>query len=249
MKDKLNSAMDLGEELLLAGAEIHRVEDSMNRILLSLGAVRVDTFIITSSMVVTVHTPDGEVLTQTRRINGSGTDFERIHKLNALSRKICAGEVASEDISAHLAEIAKTKIYPLWIEIACYAFIAGAFTLFFGGTPIQSIVSLVVGALVRLVLLLSDTTVKNKIFSKFICSFAATALTYLALKLSIIQSVDEIIIGNIMTLIPGIGFTAALRDIFTGDSITGILRSLEAIISALAIAAGYFVFVAIGGAV
>ena len=53
-----------------------------------------------------------------------------------------------------------------------------------------------------------------------------------------------------MVLIPGIGLTNSLRDIFTGDSITGILRGLEAMLVALAIAAGFFVFVAVfGGAV
>lgn len=249
MKDKLNSAMNIGEEMLISGAEIHRVEDSMNRILTALGASRVDTFIITSSMVVTVHTPDGAVYTETRRIMGSGTDFERIHKLNALSRRICSGEVTADKISSELEEIRKTKVYPLWFEFFCYAIIAGAFTLFFGGDLIQSLVSLVIGALVRLLLWVSDNTLKNKIFAKFITSFAATALAYLAVRMNITASVDEIIIGNIMTLISGIGLTTALRDIFTGDSITGILRSLESIISALAIAAGYFVFVTIGGAV
>ena len=247
MKDKLNSAMNIGEEMLISGAEIHRVEDSMNRILTALGASRVDTFIITSSMVVTVHMPDGAVYTETRRIMGSGTDFERIHKLNSLSRRICSGEITADKINDELAEIGRTKVYPLWLEFICYAIIAGAFTLFFGGDLMQSLASLVIGALVRLVLWISDSTVKNKIFAKFITSFAATALAYLSVKLSITSGVDEIIIGNIMTLIPGIGLTTALRDIFTGDSITGILRSLEAVISALAIAAGYFVFVAIGG--
>ena len=43
-----------------------------------------------------------------------------------------------------------------------------------------------------------------------------------------------------MTLIPGIGLTNALRDLFTGDSIAGLLRSIEAVLTALAIAAGYF---------
>ena len=180
---------------------------------------------------------------------GSGTDFERIHKLNALSRRICSGEVTADKISGELEEIRKTKVYPLWFEFFCYAIIAGAFTLFFGGDLIQSLVSLVIGAFVRLLLWVSDNTLKNKIFAKFITSFAATALAYLAVRMNITASVDEIIIGNIMTLISGIGLTTALRDIFTGDSITGILRSLESIISALAIAAGYFVFVTIGGAV
>ena len=44
-----------------------------------------------------------------------------------------------------------------------------------------------------------------------------------------------------------LGFTNALRDLFTGDSIAGILRSLEAVLSAVGIAAGYFLFVFITG--
>ena len=52
-----------------------------------------------------------------------------------------------------------------------------------------------------------------------------------------------------MTLIPGIGLTNAFRDLFTGDSISGLLRTIEAILTALAIAAGYFIVAIFGGAV
>ena len=58
---------------------------------------------------------------------------------------------------------------------------------------------------------------------------------------------DKLIIGNIMTLIPGIGLTNALRDLFTGDSIAGLLRSIEAVLTAFAIAAGYFLVIVLGG--
>ena len=60
---------------------------------------------------------------------------------------------------------------------------------------------------------------------------------------------DMVIIGNIMLLIPGIGFTSALRDLFVGDSIAGLLRIVEAVLMALAIGAGYFLFIwMMGGA-
>ena len=60
---------------------------------------------------------------------------------------------------------------------------------------------------------------------------------------------DMVIIGNIMVLIPGIGLTNAIRDLFVGDSIAGLLRTVEAILLALAIGAGYFLFVwMMGGA-
>jgi uncharacterized membrane protein YjjP (DUF1212 family) len=87
----------------------------------------------------------------------------------------------------------------------------------------------------------------NKIFVKFWSTVIITALAFISVKLGWISSVDKLIIGNIMTLIPGIGLTNALRDLFTGDSIAGLLRSIEAVLFALAIAAGYFFVVFLGG--
>ena len=52
-----------------------------------------------------------------------------------------------------------------------------------------------------------------------------------------------------MALLPGIGLTNALRDLFVGDSIAGLLRTIEACITALSIAAGYFVIALIAGGV
>ena len=86
-----------------------------------------------------------------------------------------------------------------------------------------------------------------KIFIKFTSALIATVIAFLALKLNFISKVDMVIIGNIMTLIPGIGLTTALKDLLVGDSIAGLFRIIEACISALAIAAGYFVVVILSG--
>ena len=47
----------------------------------------------------------------------------------------------------------------------------------------------------------------------------------------------------------GNGLTNAIRDLFLGDSIAGLLRTIEACLSALAIAAGYFAMLFIVGGV
>ncbi len=244
MKKRLDLALDIGEQMLLSGAEVHRVEDSLTRICTAFGAIRVDVFIITTSMVLTVHDSNGLAYTQTRRILSSGTDFNKLSRLNALSRKICSNDgLTYEEIRSELLVISSAKTYPLWLEFIIYSVIAMAFTLFFGGSLIQSIVSLFIGFLVRLVILFSDKFVKNKIFNKFIASFGLTAFSYLALKIKLVLSVDEIIIGNIMVLISGVGLTNSLRDLFTGDSMAGVLRFIEALLTALAIALGYLVFI------
>lgn len=232
--------MELGEQMLISGAEVHRVEDSLRRIFTAYGAKRTDVFIITSSMVVTIHTENGEVLTQTRRITETATDYEKLHRLNELSRNICRFRYSPSEIREHLDEIAAGKTYPLWLEFICYAVIAGVFTLFFGGNIAEALISFGIGVIVRLMLLLCDRTIRNQIFTKFMASLSATALAFLAMHIGLIAHVDNVIIGAIMTLLPGTGLTTALKDLFVGDSIAGLLRTIEACITALAIAAGYF---------
>lgn len=241
-------AMDIGEQLLISGAEVHRVEESISRMCSAFGFARADVFIITTSMVVTVFDNDGKSLTQTRRINSTSIDYEKLHLLNDLSRRICENKIVYEEIRREIEAIKGKKSYPLWAEFLSYSGIAAVFTLFFGGGLKEAAVSLIIGALVRLGILLSEKVFTNKIFNKFISSLVVSLLAFASVKLGIIVSVDNVIIGNIMTLIPGLGLTNALRDLFTGDSIAGLLRTIEAVLIALAIAAGYFV-VALGGAV
>lgn len=101
--------------------------------------------------------------------------------------------------------------------------------------------------MLRFIILFSERMLKNIIFTKFVSAFFLTAFAFAFVRLGFIGRTDEVIIGNIMLLIPGVGFTNALRDLFTGDSIAGIWRCMEAVLSALAIAAGYFLFVLITG--
>ena len=249
MKQILTRVMDIGEQMLIFGAEVRRVEESIVRMAHALGAKRIEIFIITTSMVATIYDDEDNSWSQTRRINSIETDFEKIHRLNALSRRVCDEKLTPDEMKEGLAKALDAKAYPFWLECLAYSVIAGAFTVFFGGGLTEGLVSLLVGALTRFVILFTEKAVPNKVFSKFMSSLVATILAYAAHKAGVIDIVDAVIIGNIMTLIPGIGLTNAFRDLFTGDSISGLLRTIEAILTALAIAAGYFIVAIFGGAV
>lgn len=246
MKEKFSLAMDIGEQMLLSGAEVARAEESIKRMCEALGFQRTDVFFITSQMQATVYFGE-EFITQTRRISSIAADYEKLHRLNELSRKICIETLSAEEIREELKKAIETKTYPLWVECLAYSVIAGAFTLFFGGNLVETGISAAAGLIIRLVIFLLEKYMSNKIFVKFVSSLLSTALAVLAVKTGAVETVDKIIIGNIMTLIPGIGLTNALRDLFIGDSIAGILRMLEAVLLALAIAAGYFAVVFLGG--
>ena len=52
-------------------------------------------------------------------------------------------------------------------------------------------------------------------------------------------------IGNIMLLIPGLALTNSLRDMFSGNTISGLMRFIEAILLALTIALGFAMVLAL----
>lgn len=240
----LHCIMLLGERMLVSGAEVHRVEESVMRLCKAYGAVRADVYTTISNMIITVETEDGRYLTQTCRIQSTGTDIMRLHELNDLFRRSAAHPPQEEDLLWELERIDAMRTYPRWLQVLSYAAIAGSFTIFFGGLSwAELLISFVIGGTVGVIAQLTAGMAFNKALDRFLCSLAACSLTFLAMRLGWVESGDKIIIGNIMSLIPGIGLTNALRDLFTGDVITGILRSIEAVLLAFSIAAGYIIAV------
>jgi uncharacterized membrane protein YjjP (DUF1212 family) len=241
-EELLYCTMELGEKLLLSGAEVSRVEESITRICRAYDAERVDVYATTANMIVTVKTGDGRILTQTRRVSGSSTDIEKLDALNNLSRFITAKKPCAEEIYTRLNSIKDTKQYNHLLVIFCYALIAGSFTIFFGARTVgETLASFLIGGIIGAFNMFGERFGIQKLMLKLLCSFFACSLAFLSVKLPFIPTVDNIIIGNVMSLIPGIGLTNALRDLFTGDVLTGILRSIEAALLGLVIAAGYII--------
>ena len=131
----LHCFMDLGEAVLTVGADVNRVEDTLIRMGMAYGAARMNVFVITSSMVVTMTLPDGRDVTQTRRVpSPGGTDMTVLEDLNALSRRCCACLLPAERLTAEIKALTQGGVRPLWAY--CGSMLAaGSCTLFFGGTP------------------------------------------------------------------------------------------------------------------
>lgn len=246
----LSYILEILKMMVESGAEIYRVEESATRICAAYGLGEANIFATTSNIIVSVEIGDGIIKTHTRRIGHINNNIETVHHLNDLVRKMCSKKPDLDEISNGINEIKKIPTYKPFVTYLFYAVIAGSFYLFFGGrNPAELIIATFVGLFVGIVSDLMANLNANKMLIRFICSLFACATSLLFKKIGIIETIDYIIIGNIMTLIPGVGLTNALRDLFAGDSISGILRLIEAILLALAIACGYIVSVFIFGGV
>lgn len=243
--------LDILQMMVESGAEIYRVEESAERMLTAYGFRRVDVYATTTSIILSVEDEERVIKTHTRRIKQISNDLEKIHYLNDLVRKITAEKPSLEELAESLEKFKDIPHYKSIVNILFYGIIAGAFYLFFGGRSIiECLFSTAIGLVTGVLSKLLDERNANKILVKFFCSFISSFICYVLYKVNLVSHVDYIIIGNIMTLIPGIGLTNALRDLFTGDSITGVLRLIEAALLAVAIACGYIVTtILFGGAV
>lgn len=237
--DLLTSAIDIGYHMLINGAEIRRVEDTIQRICTAYHIRQIHVFCIASSIVVSIEDPNGVWHNQSRRIKNYNTDMSRLDLLNQLSRDICSQPFTFEQIQERLADIDHCPVYRLGTQCLIYAMSASAFTVFFGGNVHDAAASFLVGAIVRLILQVLGAMELSQIFTNILCSAISGAICVLTCKIGLGQHLDVIAIGNIMLLIPGVLLTNSFRDFISGDTITGLLHFSEAIITAICVASGF----------
>jgi uncharacterized membrane protein YjjP (DUF1212 family) len=245
--DLLCSILDIGEVLLTSGAEIMRVEDTLTRICYAYGFTRSDVFTITSSIVITVHTAQGETLTQTRRVYRQNVNLDRVAKANALSRKLCADPLPLDALQQEIRQLHTSRSYPFIVEEALYAIVSAAFCLFFGGNWSDALAAFLSGALLRLVLQLLGPLKLNDILQSMLASFL-TGLCVVGLDcVGLAQQSDKVMIGNIMLLIPGLLFTSSIRDMCNGDTLSGLLGICQSVLKATAVAVGFAAVMLLAG--
>lgn len=248
MKKVLKYAMEIGECMLVSGAGVSRVEDTISRICKAYGAKEANVFSITSSIVTTIEDEKGEILTQTKRIRSYKTDFTKLDELNQLSRYMCKELPEEEEVKQKIAEIKKGKVVVFTEEVFTSAVIAAAWTSFYGGGITEGIIATIAGALVTILARYIRILAPNEMVLNFLLSFFVASFAYISAKLGVTEDYGKIIIGNIMLLVPGVAFVNALRDMIGGDMMSGILRVCESVLLAVFLAAGSFMaLVFLGG--
>ena len=129
----LHILVRMGEALQNSGAEVFRVEDTLNRIAIAYGAEDVNVFVITSSIVVTLTMPSLPPQTETRRLrHAASNDLLTLEKLNALSRRICTAPPSIEEFQRQLNAILAQHPDPR-LHLAGSVLAASSFAIFFGG--------------------------------------------------------------------------------------------------------------------
>ena len=243
----LCTAIDVGEHLLKNGSEISRVENTIERICFALGAAYVEAFAIPSLIAASVRMKDGTYSEQMRHIQSASMNLYRIEKLNTISRELCSGEITISEAREKIEKFKRSFPYKNFVShIGAFIFVWG-FTIVFGGSWSDAFCGGVIGVLVSLLSGL-DVPFNRGMMKPMLASFVAGSFAVLFCWIGMGQNVDSIAIGTIMQVIPGLSFWTGVTDMVNGNIISGALRLLQAVITAVMIALGYAIaFFVLGG--
>uniref|UniRef100_UPI001554017E threonine/serine ThrE exporter family protein n=1 Tax=Adlercreutzia sp. ZJ473 TaxID=2722822 RepID=UPI001554017E len=231
--------LDIGELMLVAGADVSLVERTLDRMGRAYGARKMHAFVITAVIMVTMTNPDGSEVTLTRRIDTKGeTNFGKLEKLNRLAEECCAHPVPRDELSRRTSAIAREP-FPRRALYAGGVLAAGSFAMFFGGTLLDGVISAVFAVLICWLMERLKPLSPNNIVFNFAAALVAGLGIGMTARVVPGVSVDMIMIGDIMLLIPGIAMTNAARDMLAGDTVTGVMRLVESLLWATALALGF----------
>jgi uncharacterized membrane protein YjjP (DUF1212 family) len=235
----LLNALEIGARMLISGAEIQRVENSIQRICLAYGAERVEVFSITYVIVATISSENWGTITHSRRVHSFSCNLQELTYLNDLSRKICDYCISMDEIEEELEKMLTLPGYSTIQSMLIYALISASFSLFFGGTFHDALASALVGAGIKIVELPLKSRNLNRFLVVVLSSVAAGIMANCCVFAGLGDSVNKISIGNIMILIPGLMFTNCIREMMSDNFLSGVTRLCETVFLAVSIALGF----------
>lgn len=238
-EELLEFAVSLANKLQACGAETYRVEETINRIVAAYGVERVDAFVIPSSIMASLETDEGQIITKIRRLKNSETMLDGIERYTALSRRICTEKPDIQEARRLLRETEKKVCrYPLPIFYLAAFLIGIGFGVFFGGGILEALAAGVCGLAIGAATRFMGKFHANAFFTSFVCSFVLGFLANTFTAIGFSGNADITVIGAIMLLVPGFLFTNSLRDVIYGDTMSGLNRLVQVLIIAIALVFG-----------
>ena len=197
----LELALEAGRILLRNGAEIFRVEETIEHICKRFGVEAVDSFVLSNGIFLTAYSKGKENFAKVKHVPMAGIHLGIVTEVNDLSREISAGRVGIDEAFRRLEEIEKLPPKKSLYLVLAAGLGSGSFCYLLKANIWESLIALNINF-----------------------PFAV--------------SLDKVIIGSILPLVPGVAFTNAIRDIANSDFISGTVRMIDALL--------VFVYIAIG---
>ena len=232
-EDVLKFASDAGRVLLENGAEISRVEETMERIADNYGESGERFFVLSNGIFTT-----GKSYANAEFIPMKGARLEKVVEVNQLSREIAAHKIPLPQAVEMLERIKNLPSKPVWEQFLGAGLGCAGFCIIFGGSLLDCMASLCSALVLYLFVLKVSTPYLSKTLGNICGGFIGTILCILFNLMVPQTNLGNMVVGTLILLIPGVPFTNGLRDVANEDYLAGITRLADALMMFLCIAIG-----------
>lgn len=234
----LELAQQAGHILLENGAEIFRVEDTMERICRHYGVQSESAFVMSNAIFMTAGNERERPFAKVQEILVGRSNLAKVTAVNQLSREIGEGRYTVSEARRKLDEIGRMPEKRTWVKVLASGVCSWAFCCLLGGSAYDGAAAFAAGFVLYLYILKIAGPHLSRIVGTIGGSVLVTLLCGAAHLLWAGLHLNAMIIGAIMPLIPGVAFTNAIRDVVDEDYLSGSVRMLDALLVFFSIAIG-----------
>lgn len=246
IKEKFDIVVDLGDLILRNGGELFRAQETMERVAAYYELGSFTTYLLADGIFASAALGEENYLAQIRTAPIQDIELSRVEAANALSRSIIKGQCSNEEVCNQIKEIAASRGAGDWQKIFMSGIGSACFCYLFGGTVGDCLGAAIVGTLMYLVMVkvlspLGFPRMMTTIASSLVAAGACATL-FLA---GIGTDLDTMTIGSVFALMPGVAFSNGIRNLLENNYLTGIVKLEDAAITAVCIALGVGIVMAL----
>ena len=191
-------------------------------------------------MVTVIDKDQEHFFSRLKRTSPHKVNFKIVSGISRMSWKVLEGNWTLEQVTVELRRLKKLPNYPQWIELTTVGLAGAAFCHIFGGGIIEMGVAFTAtfsGLFIR------HSAIKKKFnpyVSVYFAALTASLIAGLAEFFNLGSNPDAAFSTAVLFLVPGVPLINSVTDMMDGNIQNGIVRMVNGLIIALAIALGVF---------
>lgn len=244
----MDFAICLGEEILVRGGELWRVEAVLNEVFQDYGLKNTAIFMLPHTLLITTYKEGEQSILRHKNIGAIVVDMEKLSRLNTLIRQVREEQPEPSELSGMLKTAVAGKTYSrpmtllgMVIALLSLNYIIG------GGWKDAIFIALGISVVMGADLFLGAFKRTNKMLVCGVGSFLICAIDLLAFHAGIVTDPFHILVVTSIGLVPGIPLINSCREMFYGRVLGGALLFMTAFMETLAVVCGFAVAIAVLG--
>lgn len=235
VKFSAKTALLAGKILMENNAEMHRIEDCIQRIGTAEG-IEITSYTTQTGIFINIEEHNIMLL---RNVTHRATNLEKIAQVNQAIRDFSTNQ---SDIVAlyEKLKVIETEdfFFPSWLEVLAAGVVSASLMMLLNGNFFDFAPTFLIGSLSYIVYLLTTKRFGLKFLAEILAAIVIGSLVALFRHYNLITQINAVLTGAVMPLVPGVLITNSIRDLLSGHLISGLSRGAEATITVLMIAFG-----------